>query len=166
MCKSRFLKDVLSEMTTFGPGEGAREGSKRCPRALETTFERASKGEGEKRKQNFLWNVRKKKVGALEPPPNPFLVPKMSSMPLPPHLYASAAYPAPPPYKLKLSAFSNPRRRMIFPSVPLKGLSAKAAARFIPYGVRAAAATVIQFPSQVRGVCICMCVCMYACMYV
>ena len=36
---------------------------------------------------------------------------------------------------------------MLSPKPP-KGLSAKAAARFIPYGVRAAAATVIQFPNR------------------
>ena len=47
------MKDVLSEMTTFGPGEGPWEGSKREPRALETAFERVSKREGEKIKKKL-----------------------------------------------------------------------------------------------------------------
>ena len=93
MCKSRFLKDVLSEMTTFGPGEGAREGSKSSPGALETAFERVSKSEREKRKKKLLWNAVKKKVVPLKPFPKPFLVPKMSSMPLPPTWRAAAATP-------------------------------------------------------------------------
>ena len=54
-----------------------------------------------------------------------------------------------PPYKLKLPAFSNPWKK---DNRSLRGPWAdkSAAARFIPYGVRAAAATVIQFPSQRR----------------
>ena len=56
------MKDVLSEMTTFGPGEEPWEVSKRCPRALETTFERVSKSEREKRKKNFSATLKKKKL--------------------------------------------------------------------------------------------------------
>ena len=76
MCKSQFLKDVLSEMTTFGPGEGPWEASKRSPGALETAFERVSKSEGEKRKKKLRCYTSKKKVSPLKPFPNPFLVPK------------------------------------------------------------------------------------------
>ena len=47
------MKDVLSEMTTFGPGEGPWEVSKTSSRALETTFERVSKSELKKRKKKL-----------------------------------------------------------------------------------------------------------------
>ena len=60
MCKSQFLKDVLSEMTTFGPGEGARGGWKSSPGALESTLERVWKGEEEKKKKNFSAMPKKK----------------------------------------------------------------------------------------------------------
>ena len=76
MCKSQFLKDVLSEMTTFGPGEGPWEASKRSPRALETTFEGGRKAKEKKEKKNLRCYASKKKVSPLKPFPNPFLVPK------------------------------------------------------------------------------------------
>ena len=53
-----------------------------------------------------------------------------------------------PRYKLKAKAFQLELRSSNSPTT-LKGPSPalRAAARFIPYGVRAAAATAIQFPS-------------------
>ena len=76
MCKTRFLKDVLSEITTFAPGRESQKASKSFPKPFETTFQRVSKIESEKTLKQILCYSLGKKVRPLKPFPNPFLVPK------------------------------------------------------------------------------------------
>ena len=70
-------------------------------------------------------------------------------MPLPPTFRRIGLGLAPPPYKLKLKLSAKLRSsKLKLRSTSKRAVPAlRAAARFIPYGVRAAAVIVSQFPS-------------------
>ena len=76
MSQTRFLKDVLSKITTFAPGREPQKASKSLPKPFETTFQRVAKIKREKTFKTILSYASKKKVCPLKPFPEPFLVPK------------------------------------------------------------------------------------------